>query len=106
MTDPSEDADPAPAGTAANVPAGVPGPTIADHDGGVARRLTTRCRVAASVLVVFATLFLLFGVLRSWSASAALFLLLAAGDRRGGHRQPQPGPPVQRRRPAQRAGSE
>jgi len=79
MTDPSEDGDPAPAGTAANVPAGVPGPTIADHDGGVACRLTTRCRVAASVLAVFATLLLLFGVLRSWSASAALFLLLAAG---------------------------
>ena len=79
MTDPSEDADPALAGTAANVPAGSSGATIADRDGGVARRLITRCRIAASVLLAIAVLFLLIGVLRMWSFSSALFVLLAVG---------------------------
>ena len=79
MTDPSEDADPALAGMAANVPAGSSGPTIADRDGGVARRLIMRCRIAASVLLAIAVLFLLVGVLRTWSLSSALFVLLAVG---------------------------
>ena len=72
MTDPSDDAEPA-------APAGSPAPTIADHDGGVARRLTTRCRIAASVLLVFAVGCLLIGVLNDFTDSTALLLLLAAG---------------------------
>ena len=72
MTDPSDDAEPA-------APAGSPTPTIADHDGGVARRLTTRCRIAASVLLVFAVGCLLIGVLNDLTTSTALLLLLAAG---------------------------
>jgi hypothetical protein len=72
MTDPSEDAEPA-------APAGSPASTIADHDGGVARRLTTRCRIAAAVLLVFAVGCLLIGLLNDLTTSTALLLLLAAG---------------------------
>jgi hypothetical protein len=72
MTDPSDDDEPP-------VPGGAPTPTIADLDGGVARRLTTRCRIAASVLLVLAAGCLLIGVLNDFTTSTALLLLLAAG---------------------------
>ena len=72
MTDPSDDA-------ARGAPGGSPAPTVADHDGGVARRLTTRCRIAASVLLVFAASGLLIGVLNDFTTSTALLLLLGAG---------------------------
>ena len=42
-----------------------PDPTVADRDGGVAHRLTNRCRIAASVLLVIARGFLLIVVLLS-----------------------------------------
>src|SRR6476620_3590340 len=69
MTDPSDDAEPA-------APAGSPTPPIADHDGGVARRLTTRCRIAAAVLLVFAVGCLLIGLLNDLTTSTALLLLV------------------------------
>ncbi len=78
MTDPSDD-DPGRDSTVPSVPPDSPNPTIADRDGGVARRLTTRCRMAAAVLLVIAGGFLLIVVLTELTAATALLLLLAAG---------------------------
>jgi hypothetical protein len=75
MTDPADDAEPS-RETAAP---GSSAPTVADRDGGVARRLTTRCRIAASALLVIAGGCLLIGLLNDLTASTALLLLLAAG---------------------------
>jgi len=58
---------------------GSPAPTIADHDGGVAQRVTNRCRIGATVLLVIAAGCLLIGVLNDFTASTAVLLLLAVG---------------------------
>jgi hypothetical protein len=79
MTDPSNNADPDCDAAAQGAPGGSPTTTIADHDGGVARRLTTRCRIAAAALLVIAGGSLLVGVLNELTVATALLLLLAAG---------------------------
>jgi hypothetical protein len=52
---------------------------MADHDGGVAHRLTTRCRIGAAVLLVIAAGCLLIGVVNDLTASTAVPILVAAG---------------------------
>ena len=79
MIDPSDDDAPAIDGAVGRVRAGSPIPTIADHDGGVARRLTTRCRITASVLLLIAAVAVVLGAVRAWTAPSAIAVLLAAG---------------------------
>ncbi len=52
---------------------------ISACDGGVTRRLTVRCRIAGSVLLVAGATALLVAVLRSWDLVSAVLTILAAG---------------------------
>lgn len=53
------------------------GRTVGELDGGVALRLTRRCRSAAVVLIVLGAGLLLVVLLRSWSTVSAVLALLA-----------------------------
>jgi hypothetical protein len=89
MTDLSDDAEPDRDATVPAVPSGSPPPTgsappmgsapptVAHRDGGVARRLTTRCRIAAAVLLVVAGCGLLIGLLTDATVSTLLFAIAA-----------------------------
>jgi hypothetical protein len=56
---------------------GEPGGTVGDVDGGVTRRLTQRCWIAASVLLTLSGCLLLVVLLRSWGTVSAVLALVA-----------------------------